>query len=63
MQLRFFVSPPASWDATLVARVRNHFTLFELGKRYAVEANRAISDVAYGVDRQRKRGGARMVRV
>ncbi|MFE3990157.1 HNH endonuclease [Streptomyces goshikiensis] len=63
VRLRFFVSPPASWDATLIARVQNHFRLFELGKRYAIEANRAISDVTYSVERQRKRGGARMVRV
>lgn len=63
VRLRFFVNPPASWDATLIARVENHFRLFELGKRYAIEANRAISDVTYSVERQRKRGGARMVRV
>ncbi|WP_156725842.1 HNH endonuclease [Streptomyces apocyni] len=63
VRLRFFVSPPASWDATLIARVENHFRLFELGRRYAIEANRAISDVTYSVERQRKRGGARMVRV
>ncbi|MFK0103736.1 HNH endonuclease [Streptomyces sp. NPDC091217] len=62
VRLCFFVSPPASWDDTLTARVKNHFRLFELGKRYAIEANRAISDVTYGVDRQRKRGGARLVR-
>jgi hypothetical protein len=63
VRLQFFVSPPASWDATLIARAKNHFRLFELGKRYAIEANRAISDVTYSVERQRKRGGARMVRV
>ncbi|MFF3372630.1 HNH endonuclease [Streptomyces sp. NPDC002680] len=62
VQLRFFVSPPVSWDATLIARAKNHFTLFELGTRYAIEANRVISDITYGIDRQRKRGGARMVR-
>jgi len=62
VQLRFFVSPPVSWDATLIARAQNHFTLLELGTRYAIEANRVISDITYGIDRQRKRGGARMVR-
>ena len=62
VQLRFFVSPAASWDATLIARAKNHFTLFELGTRYAIEANRVISDITYGIDRQRKRGGAGMVR-
>ncbi|MFJ4939449.1 HNH endonuclease [Streptomyces pseudovenezuelae] len=56
VRLEFFVTPPATWDATLTARVAHHFRLFELGQRYAIAANRAIGDLAFRVDRQRALG-------
>ncbi|WP_327415266.1 hypothetical protein [Streptomyces sp. NBC_01233] len=63
VRLKFFVSPPTSWDSTLRARVEHHFTLFDLGHRYAVDANRVICDVAHCLDQLRARpGGAAIVR-
>ncbi|MEU3186535.1 hypothetical protein ABZ707_20355 [Streptomyces sp. NPDC006923] len=62
VRLEFFVTPPAAWNATLTARVAHHFQLFDLGRRYAMVANRVIGDLTFGVDRQRALGGAAMVR-
>ncbi|NUK69418.1 hypothetical protein [Streptomyces lunaelactis] len=61
VRLEFCVTPPATWDATLAARVAHHFQLFELGQRYAIAANRVIGDLTFRVDRQRALG-ADMVR-
>ncbi|MFF5931614.1 hypothetical protein [Streptomyces hydrogenans] len=62
VRLEFFVTPPATWDTTLAARVVHHFELFELGPRYAIAANRTISDLSFRIAQQRRVGGTAMVR-
>ncbi|WP_405419474.1 HNH endonuclease [Streptomyces erythrochromogenes] len=57
-RLEFFVSPPDTWDTTLTTRVQNHFTLLQLGQRYAPEANRLIYGWATLWDDLRRRGGS-----
>ncbi|MFE4658134.1 hypothetical protein ACFRFJ_15795 [Streptomyces hydrogenans] len=62
VRLEFLVTPPGTWDPTLIARVEHHFEDFELGPRYAITANRVIGDLAYRLNQQRLLGGAAMVR-
>lgn len=62
VRLEFFVNPPTAWDTTLTARVAYHFEILELGTRYATDANRVITDLAFRVDQLRVLGGAATVR-
>ncbi|MFF3652723.1 HNH endonuclease signature motif containing protein [Streptomyces sp. NPDC002181] len=61
VRLEFFVTSPASWDATLTSRVNHHFEFFDLGKLYASDAVRTIADMTYRLTSLRSSGGAAVV--
>jgi hypothetical protein len=61
-QLKYFVAAPPGWDDTLTSRVHHHFDLFELAKRYSVQANRALKSIKYSLQRQLESAGKDAVR-
>ncbi|MEV6012011.1 HNH endonuclease signature motif containing protein [Streptomyces sp. NPDC051976] len=61
-QLTYFVAAPPDWDETLTSRVHHHFALFELAKRYSVQANRTLKSIKQSLQDQLERAGEDAVR-
>ncbi|MFF8932859.1 HNH endonuclease signature motif containing protein [Streptomyces longwoodensis] len=61
-ELTYFISPPLTWDDTLTARVKYHFHLFQLGKRYGGQANRALKNIRSILQQQLQSAGESAVR-
>jgi hypothetical protein len=53
----FAVSPPATWSATLKARLHSHFQLFKLGELYAIEAQGELTLIRHELERVWLAGG------
>ncbi|WP_345584337.1 hypothetical protein [Streptomyces prasinosporus] len=62
MWLDFFVSPPPGWAHLLAERTRYHFTLFGLGKLFAVQASRIVSSIRRQLTGILDAGGKDLVR-
>ncbi|MGW4786755.1 HNH endonuclease [Streptomyces sp. NPDC004230] len=60
--LDFFVNPPPGWAHILMERTRHHFTLFGLGRLFAVQANRTVSNIREQLITMLDAGGKDMVR-
>lgn len=48
--VEYFVQPPATWSTTIKQRIVNHFTDFDLSRRFAIEAACAIAGLSYRLE-------------
>jgi hypothetical protein len=60
--VRFSVTKPDSWTATMAERVRHHFKMMGLGALYATNAAEELENIKYQLESLRQNGGARAVR-
>ncbi|MGE3779864.1 MAG: HNH endonuclease [Pirellulaceae bacterium] len=58
----FSISAPAQWDATLTARVENHFRMFGLARLYASQAAEELLNIRQQLLDLQARGGTAAVR-
>ncbi|MEU5323654.1 HNH endonuclease signature motif containing protein [Streptomyces sp. NPDC021056] len=61
-ELTYFITPPPTWDNTLMERVKYHFGLFKLGKRYGNQANRTLKNIRSNLQQQLESAGETAVR-
>lgn len=54
--LRYYVSPPVGWNNTDIDRINQHFSDFNLGKRYSVKAAQLLGTTNAQIARMRRRG-------
>lgn len=43
--IRYYINPPESWDGIDCSRVKNHFSVFNLLKRFSQQANNKLAEV------------------
>lgn len=60
--LKFFVDPPAQWDAVLSARMLLHFETLGLGDLYAAQGADELLNIRHQLQTIHDAGGAAMVR-
>ena len=58
----FYPDPPGHWPAVLAARLRHHFTVFDLAPLYAAQAATEIAEIAWALQQVHDAGGPLAVR-
>jgi len=62
VSIRFYVEPNAAWDATMSARVENHFRLLGLNRLYTSQAAEEFLNIRHQLEGLHAQGGAAAVR-
>lgn len=57
--IRYYVDPPQDWSQTDIDRVNQHFSDFELAKRYSVKAAQLLGTVLKQINRMHSRGASK----
>lgn len=61
--VEYSVSPPIHWDSIKKARLKLHFTVYELSELYCAQAAAELIDIRYGILKIRAHGGEEGVRM